>query len=219
VRFEIEAQGRAGSGRAQSRRLRREGRVPAIVYGADKTPAAITLDHNDLLHKMERQAFYTSILTLKVGNESSAVVVKDVQRHPAKREILHLDFQRVVEDEELTLHVPIRFIGEAAARGVKEQGGAIEHAVTDIEISCLPRHLPEYIELDVTDLGLNEILHLSDIKLPEGVTSVALAHGQDQPVVAIHPPRREEVDLVGAEAVSSAVPVAGEESKPEAAGS
>jgi len=218
VRFELEAQGREGSGRAQSRRLRRQGRVPAIIYGADRAPTAITLDHDDLMHKMERRAFYTSILTLKVGGESNAVVVKDVQRHPSKRELLHLDFQRIVEDEAITLHVPIRFVGEQNARGVKEQGGAIEHTLTDVEISCLPRHLPEYLELDVTNLGLNEILHLSDIPLPEGVTSVALAHGQDQPVVAIHPPRREEVDLeVTAEPTAVAAAVPTEEAPPEAA--
>jgi large subunit ribosomal protein L25 len=195
VSFEIQGQARAESGRTISRRLRRVGRVPAIIYGGGKDPSAITLDHNSLLHQMEAEAFFTSILTLKVGSESHSVVVKEVQRHPAKPELMHLDFQRVLEDEEITITVPIHFIGEQLAKGVKDQGGAIEHTLTDVEISCLPRDLPEFLELDVTALGLNETLHLSDIKLPAGVTSIALSHGHDHPVVGIHPPRREEVDV------------------------
>lgn len=223
MRFELEAQAREGKGRALSRQLRRQGRVPAIVYGAGKDPNPITLDHDYLVHQMERQAFYTSILTINVGKESSAVIVKEVQRHPAKRQILHLDFQRIVEDEEITLNVPIRFLGEEVAKGVKDEGGAIEHTMTDLEISCLPRHLPEFLELDVSNLGLNEILHVSDIQLPEGVTSVALAHGQDQAVVGIHPPRREEIDEeieAEAEVEPGEVPLAAEgEEEPKAEGS
>lgn len=211
--FELQAEARDGKGRATSRRQRRLGRVPAIVYGAGKEPTPITLEHDTLVHAMERQAFFTSILTLNVGKESNAVVVKEVQRHPARHQILHLDFQRIVEDQEITLHVPLRFVGEEIARGVKEQGGVIEHVITDVEVSCLPRHLPEVIEVDVSGLGLNENLHLSDIRLPEGVTSVALAHGQDQAVVSCHPPRREEV-----EETIEAAPEAGEEAEaPEAA--
>jgi len=192
VRFELHAEARDGFGRSISRRLRRQGRVPAIVYGGGKDPSAITLSHNTTIHDMEREAFYTSILTLNVGKESQAVVVKAVQRHPAKPLIMHIDFQRVVEDEEITLNVPIHFIGEENAKGVKDQGGVVEHMETDVEITCLPRYLPEYLELDVSNLELNDLLNLSDIKLPEGVTSVALEHGTDLPVVAINPPRREE---------------------------
>jgi large subunit ribosomal protein L25 len=165
---------------------------------------------------MHREAFYTSILSIKVGSETQAVVVKAVQRHPAKPLIMHLDLQRVVEDEEISLNVPIHFLGETIAKGVKEQGGVVEHILTDVEISCLPRHLPEYLELDVTNLELNHIYHLSDIKLPEGVSSVALRHGQDLPVVAINPPRREEEEAPAAE--PGAVPAAAEaapEPKPE----
>lgn len=214
MRFEIPAESRDGSGRAFSRRLRREGRVPAIVYGGGQDPSPVTLDHNSLIHLMEREAFYTSILTLKVGKSEQSVVVKAVHRHPAKPVVLHMDFQRVVEDEEITLNVPIHFVGEAVAHGVKEQGGAIEHMETDVEISCLPRNLPEFLELDVSGLGLNEIMHLSDIKMPEGVTSVALSHGQDHPVVAIHPPRREEVEEP-VEAEAAEVPTVGSEEEAE----
>jgi len=194
VKFEIDAESRQGAGRTESRRLRRLGRVPGIVYGGGMDPTAITLDRNSLTLQMDREAFFTTILNLKVGDQSQPVVVKEVQRHPARSSILHLDFQRVVEDEEITLTVPIHFLGEEIAVGVREQGGVIEHVLTDVEISCLPAHLPEYLEIDVSGLGLNEILHLSDIRYPEGVTSTRLVHGHDSPVVAVHPPRREEVD-------------------------
>jgi large subunit ribosomal protein L25 len=144
---------------------------------------------------MEREAFYTSILTLKLGTKSQQVVVKDVQRHPARPIIMHLDFQRVREDVEITLNVPVHFVNEASAKGVKEQGGVVNHLLTDVEVRCLPRFLPEYLEMDVTNLELNQIYHLSDLKLPEGVSLVALAHGDDQPLVSITPPRQEEVDV------------------------
>jgi large subunit ribosomal protein L25 len=210
VTFDLHAEARDGFGRSVSRRLRRQGRVPAIVYGGGEEPSAITLSHNTTIHDMEREAFYTSILTLNIGKKSQAVVVKAVQRHPAKPQIMHIDFQRVVADEELTLNVPIHFIGEEVAIGVKDQGGVVEHMETDLEISCLPRFLPEYLELDVSKMELNDILHLSDIKLPEGVTSVALEHGTDLPVVAVNPPRREEAETVDeeAEVPASDVPAA-----------
>jgi large subunit ribosomal protein L25 len=196
VAFELAGEPRAQLGRTDSRRLRKAGKVPAIMYGGGQEPETLVLDHNTLSRHMSREAFYTSILTLNLGAKTQQVVVKAVQRHPAKPQVMHLDFQRVVEDEEITLHVPIHFLGEAAAKGVKEQGGVVEHLLTDVEVICLPRYLPEYLEIDVTELELNDIYHLSDIKLPEGVSLVALRHGQDHPVVAINPPRREEVDVV-----------------------
>lgn len=199
MRFELQGQAREGFRRNASRKLRREGRIPAIVYGAGKAPQAISLDHDDVTHQMGQEAFYTSILSLVVDSDTQAVVVKEVQRHPARPHVLHLDFQRIVEDEEITMHVPIHFIGEAAAKGVKEQGGVVERLVADIEISCLPKHLPAYLEVDLSAMELNDVLHLSDIKLPEGVESVALAHESDPPVVAISPPRREEEEVVAEE--------------------
>jgi large subunit ribosomal protein L25 len=155
---------------------------------------------------MEKEAFYTSIISLKEGADSQPVIVKAVQRHPIKRLVLHIDFQRILEDEEITLDVPIHFIGEAQAIGVKIQGGEITRMMTEIEVTCLPRNLPEFIELDVSKLELNELLHLSDIAVPEGVEFVALAHGQDPAVISINPPRREEEETV--EAVEAA-PVEG----------
>lgn len=205
--FELDGQPRAGVGRTESRRLRRAGRVPAIVYGGGETPTPLALDHNALSKHMSREAFYTSIVTVKLGGKEQRVVVKDVQRHPVKPLIMHVDLQRVLEDQEITLTVPIHFIGEAAAKGVKEQGGVVEHLMTDVEVRCLPRDLPEYLEMDVSGMELNEMLHLSDIKLPEGVALVALEHDQDHPVVAINPPRREEEEAPSAEAAGE-VPAA-----------
>jgi large subunit ribosomal protein L25 len=194
-------------GRTDSRRLRKAGKVPAVMYGGGEAPQSIVLDHNALARQMSREAFFTSIVTLKLGTKDQQVVVKDVQRHPVRPLIMHLDLQRVLEDQEITLSVPIHFINETTAKGVKEQGGVVDHLMTDVEVTCLPRYLPEYLEIDVATMELNQILHLSDIKLPEGVSLVALAHGQDHPVVAINPPRREEEEAAaGAEVAAGEVP-------------
>jgi large subunit ribosomal protein L25 len=193
--FELSVEPRAALGRTGSRRLRKAGKVPAIVYGGGEAPASMVLDHNTLSHQMNREAFFTSILTLKIGAKSQQVVVKDVQRHPVKPLIMHLDFQRIREDEEITLSVPIHFLNEVNAKGVKEQGGVVDRLLSEVEVQCLPRYLPEYLEIDVTALELNQIYHLSDIKLPEGVSLVALEHGHDEPLVAVNAPREEEVDV------------------------
>lgn len=193
--FELAGEPRPQLGRTDSRRLRKAGKVPAIMYGGGEAPEALVLDHNALKNQMNREAFYTSILTLKIGSKAQQVVVKGVERHPARPQIMHMDFQRVREDVEITLTVPIHFTGEAEAKGVKEQGGVVDHLMTDVEVRCLPRYLPEFLTLDVTALELNQIYHLSDIKLPEGVTLVALAGGHDHPVVAVNLPRAEEIDV------------------------
>jgi large subunit ribosomal protein L25 len=227
--FELAGEPRLELGRTVSRRLRKAGKVPAILYGGGEGPEAVVLDHNALKNQMGREAFYTSILTLKVGSKSQQVIVKDVERHPVRPQIMHLDFQRVREDVEITISVRIHFIGEAEAKGVKDQGGVVDHLMTDVEIRCLPRHLPEYLELDVSPLELNQLYHLSDIKLPEGVTLVALAGGHDHPVVAVNPPRAEEIDVVveapaapgEVPALAQAEPAAAEgeaEAKPDAKG-
>jgi large subunit ribosomal protein L25 len=216
VRFELQAEARNAQGRAGNRELRRQGKVPAVLYGGGAEPAAIQLDHNALLRQMSQEAFYTSILTVNIGGQSQSVVVKDVQRHPARPVVLHLDFQRILEDQEITLNVPLHFVGEAAAKGVKEQGGVIEHLATDVEVSCLPRNLPAYIEVDVSHLELNQMLHLSDLKLPEGVSLVALEHHQDNPVVTVAQPRREEAETAGeAGAAAEAAPQPSTETKAE----
>lgn len=209
MEFVLNGAPREEFGRAASRNLRRRGRVPAVIYGAGKPPSQITLDFDLLNRQIAQEAFYTSILTVKTGSETESVVVKDVQRHPARGWVLHLDFQRIVADEELTLHVPLHFMNQETAKGVKDQGGVIEHLVTDIEVSCLPRNLPEYIEVDVAELELNEVYHISDLTLPAGVTSVALAHDHDQAVVSIYLPRTAEAEEAEeAEAAAAASPEA-----------
>jgi large subunit ribosomal protein L25 len=216
--FELSVEPRATLGRTGSRRLRKAGKVPAILYGGGEAPESMVLDHNTLSHQMSREAFFTSILTLKIGPKSQQVVVKDVQRHPFKPVIMHLDFQRIREDEEITLSVPVHFLNEADAKGVKEQGGVVDHLLSEVEVQCLPRYLPEFLEIDVTALELNQIYHLSDIKLPEGVSLVALKHGHDEPVVAVNPPRQEEVDVPveTAEVAAGEVPATAQ-AAPEAA--
>ncbi len=214
--FELAVEERPQLGRVPSRRLRKAGKVPAVMYGGGEGPASLLLDHDSLVHQMEREAFYTSILTLKIGQKSQQVVVKAVQRHPARPIVMHLDFLRIREDEEITLDVPIHFLNEASAKGVKEQGGVVDHLLTEVEVRCLPRFLPEYLEIDVSPLELNQIYHLSDIQLPEGVTLVALAHGQDHPVVAVNPPRREEEE-VPAEAAAVAAGEVPASAQPEPA--
>jgi len=208
--FELDVDARDKLGKGETRRLRRRGKTPAILYGGGQEPRAIMLEHDRLQHQMENGAFYTSILTLKLGKESHAVIVKDVQRHPAKRQVLHLDFQRILEDEKITLNVPIHYIGEDLAIGVRDQGGEITRLVTDVEISCLPKDLPEFLELDVSALELNQLLHLSDVTAPEGVELTALAHDQDPAVISINPPRREEEDQI-VEAVEGEEPIEDEE--------
>lgn len=213
--FELEFESREHTGKSHNRRLRRDGRVPGVLYGAGRDARAISLEWNTLMHQMERAAFYTSILSLKEGDKTQPVIVKDVHRHPIKSQILHIDFQRILEDEEISLNVPIHFLGEEQAKGVKLQGGEIQHLMTEIEISCLPKDLPEFIELDVTELELNQLLHLSDVTIPEGVTFTDLAHERDPAVVAINPPRREEVEEAVEEELVAAAD--GEEADAEAA--
>ena len=197
--FELEFESRDLQGKANSRRLRRTGMVPAVLYGAGRDPRAISLNQNTLMHQMEKEAFYTSIISLKEGENTQPVIVKDVQRHPAKRQVLHVDFQRILEDEEITLNVPIHFLGEEASIGVKQQGGEVARLMTEIEVSCLPKDLPEFIELDISHMELNQLLHLSDVAAPEGVTFVDLAHERDPAVISINPPRREEEEVEAAE--------------------
>ena len=182
--FELIAESRSDTGKGASRRLRRMGMVPGIVYGGHKDPEMISLGHNALLRHLEHEAFYSHVLTLKVGAVESQVVLKDLQRHPAKPFVMHADFQRVSANEKLRMMVPIHFINQSSSQGVKA-GGQISHNLTEVEISCLPQDLPEFIAVDMTEMGLGEILHLSELPLPSGVT-LAHAPDPDVPVVIIH---------------------------------
>lgn len=219
--FDLIAEIRADQGKGASRRLRREGKVPAIIYGAGRPPRMLAFDHNKVLQQLENESFYSSILNIKVGEKSQAAVVKDVQRHPARPLVLHMDFQRIVDDEEIRMNVPLHFVGEDQAPGVKQDGGTVSHLMTDVEVSCLPKYLPEYFEVDVSGLGLNEMLHLSDIPLPEGVEIPELAQGpeHDHPIVSIQILRMAPVeDETEDEVVSAEVPLVDEEDGEQAEG-
>jgi len=211
--FDLIAELREDQGKGASRRLRREGKVPAIIYGAGRPPRPLAFDHNRVIQQLENESFYSSVLNIKVRDTSQAAILKDVQRHPSKAQILHLDFQRIVEDEEIKMLVPIHFLGEDVAIGVKEGGGKVQHMITEVEVVCLPRNLPEFLDLDVSQLELDETLWLSDIPMPEGVTIPALAQGEeaDRAVVSIHVIKEVviEEEIEGEELAE--VPVVGEE--------
>ncbi len=206
-RFSLAVEPREGAGKGASRRLRRAGKVPGILYGGGKPPAAVLMDTNEVLRNAEEEAFFSSILDVNLAGEHLQAIVKDVQVHPARRAVMHLDLQRILANEKIRMTVPMHFLNEANAKGVKEGGGIVSHLITEVQISCLPKDLPEFLQLDIIDLDLNGILHLSDIKLPSGVEIPELTGGpeNDRPVVSIHLVK-EEVE----EPVEGAVPAEGE---------
>jgi large subunit ribosomal protein L25 len=211
-KFDLVAEIREDSGKGASRRLRHQGKVPAIIYGAGRAPRALTFDHNRVLQQLDNEKFYSSVLSIKVGDKNQAAILKDVQRHPSKRLVMHMDFQRVVEDQAIRMNVPIHLVGADVAVGVKQGGGTVSQMRTEVEVVCLPRNLPEYLELDITELELDGLMYLKDIPLPEGVEIPELAQEleQDQPVVSIHI-IKEVVIEEEEEVAEGAVPVAGEE--------
>lgn len=213
IKFELDAEVRENIGRGASRRLRVADKVPAVVYGAGEKPVSLTLDHNKTMNALSHEAFYSHILTINIGKKSEKVILKAMQRHPARPRILHLDFLRVRADQKLHMHIPLHFKGEELAPGIKD-GGIFSHSMSDIEISCLPKDLPEFIEVDVSNMVLNDVLHLTDIKLPKGVEIVAFAHGvegHDASVVSLHIPKIIEEEVI------EAAPVEGEEGAAPAA--
>jgi len=195
--FTLHAKGREDTGKGASRRLRRlAGEIPAIVYGGKKDPVMLTLLHKDVAKALENEAFYSHIVSLDVDGSSEDVILKDVQRHPAKKLILHLDFLRVSKTTKLHTKVPLHFINEDVSVGVKTGGGIVAHTMTELDIMCLPKDLPEYIEVDMSDVELGQIVHISNIKLPKGVESVALSHGSDHDlsVATINKPKAAPVE-------------------------
>ena len=214
INFNLSAELRSDKGKGASRRLRRLGKVPGILYGAGEGPVQLSFNHNEVRNSLSHEAFYSHILKIKVGNEEHQAIIKDLQRHPAKPVIMHLDFLRVKDDIEIRVHVPLHFKNEKESVGVKQQGGVSSHNMIEVEIACLPRYLPEFIEVDVLNLELNHALHLSDLKLPEGVRIVQLAYGEEHnlPVVSIHHPRievEEEPAAAAAPAEGAAAPAEG----------
>ena len=184
--FEFIAEGRELSGTGGARAVRRQGNVPAIIYGGTKAPEALVLNHNEVLKSLAHEAVYSHVLDIKIDGKTEQVILKDIQRHPAKARVLHIDFMRVNANEKLRVNVPLHFLNEEKSVGAK-QGGVTMHAMVDVEVSCLPSALPEFIELDLVGLDVGESLHLTDIKMPSGVELVALLQEgeHDHPVVTI----------------------------------
>ncbi|MCG2580310.1 MAG: 50S ribosomal protein L25/general stress protein Ctc [Marinobacter sp.] len=195
--FVIEAFPRGDQGRGASRRLRREERkIPAIVYGGNKEATPIAIWHNELKKALENEAFFSHVLTIELDGKKESVILKDLQRHPYKPLLTHADFLRVDKDHEIHVNVPLHFINEDSAPAIKLQGGVANHQITEVEVICLPQNLPEFIEVDMAEVDMDKVVHLSDLKLPEGVRVAALLQGEDHdlPVVAIHKPRGAKVD-------------------------
>lgn len=218
--FVINAELRDESGKGASRRLRHENKVPAILYGDTKKPQALTLDHDEVIQHLEHEAFYSQVLSLIANGKKQRAILRDIQRHPWKPKIMHMDFQRINSRKKLTVNIPLHFINEEECVGFKE-GGIVSHQVNEVEVSCLPGDLPEYIEVDVLELALGDSLYLSNLTLPEGVESVVLSHGEeyDQPVVSVvhrAKPKTEEPEeaeaVEGEEAASDEADDSAEES-------
>ena len=215
--FVVNAEARTLQGTGASRRLRRTGKVPAIIYGGKDAALAVSLDHNELWNHLKTEAFYSHILTLKLDGKDQQVVLKDMSRHPVKDTILHLDLQRVLADVLLRMHVPLHFIGAEIAPGVKVAGGIVEHHLNQVEVECLPKDLPEFIEVDMSKLELNDTVHLSHLKLGAGVELVQLKHDNDQSVAAIHLPRAAAAVEETAAPVTAEVPAANQKAPAAAA--
>jgi len=186
--IELNAELRTDTGKGASRRLRHANKVPAILYGAGKDPENLTLEQKDVQYELQHEAFFTQVLELNVGGKKQDVVLRDLQHHPYKQDILHMDFQRVEAKKEMHVNVPLHFINEDIAPGVKTEGGAISHVITEVEVVCLPKDIPEFIEVDLGELHMGEIVHLSDLKMPAGVEVFALKQGEehDSAIATIH---------------------------------
>ncbi len=210
--FQFSAQARNEQyGKAGSRRMRREGFIPAILYGAGKQPQSISLSHNEIWHALKKSAVYTQILTINVEGTQEQAVLKHVQRHPSQPRVLHLDFQRIKAKEQLTMTVPIKLLGEEECPAIK-QGGVLSKLITEYDIKCLPADLPENLELDISNLELDQTLHLSDIKLPKGVDLLVPEKDaeHDHLVLNVHLPKVSQADL---EAEAAEAEVAAEAAK------
>lgn len=199
ISFTFGADIRAAQGKGASRRLRHAGKVPAILYGAHQEAQPLILDQQNLLTMIDNERFYSSIVRLQIGDRAQEAIVKDVQKHPAKNLVVHVDLLRVVETEQIRIRLPIHFKGESQSPGVKTQGGVVSHLRADVEVVCLPKDLPEFLEVDLSNMNINETRFLGDIPVPEGVSIPELAH-RNAAIVSIHSPRAEEPEAAAAEA-------------------
>jgi large subunit ribosomal protein L25 len=223
AKIELSAQPRAQTGKRASRRFRKQDHVLATLYGAQKQPSSVTLEHHKVLKALENEAFYSSILTMHFNNEAEKVVVKAIQRHPSLPRILHMDFLRINPKEKLTMQIPLHFTGDNVAPGVKA-GGVISHLMNEIEVRCLPADLPEFINVDLSHLEMDQSVYLADLKLPAGVEIMAFTHGKaeehNKPVANVHMPHIIE-EPIETEAPQSAevesIKVASDKERAEAA--
>ena len=189
MKIEVTAFPRTLQGTGASRRLRGSGRVPGVIYGANQPAATVELDQNALLRHLKMEAFHASILDMTVEGNRERVLLRDYQMHPWRPIVLHVDFQRIDPKKKIHMRVPLHFLNQETSEGVKTQGGVVTHAMNDIEIQCLPDRLPEYIEVDMKNAKLNDIIHVNDLTLPEGVEPVPKLKSDNPPVVSIHVPK------------------------------
>ena len=219
--IEFTAFPRTTEGRGASRRMRRTGKAPGIVYGGPTPPQPIELDHNALVHALRNEVFHASILTMKVDGTSTQVLLRDVQMHPFRNEVLHVDFQRIDASRKIHMKVPLHFVNEALSPAVKSQGAIISHVMTEIDIACLPKDLPEFIEVDLSGLDTAHSLHVSGVNLPPGVSVVSRRAGDPVVATAVIPKaivETEEVVAEGEAAAAGEAPAAAvvpAETKPE----
>ena len=202
MQFELTAKKRTDQGTGASRRLRRAGRVPAIVYGGNEAAQAIDLDMNTILLNLRKEAFHASILVLDVEGKKESVLLRDSHMHPYRAIVLHIDFQRVDPNQKLHQKIPLHFVNEDVAPGVKLSGGLVSHAMNELDVSCLPANLPEFIEVDLKELKVGQSIHVKDLTLPKGVSVVS--HGQDNPVVVSIVAKKGGSDEAAAEAAPAA---------------
>jgi large subunit ribosomal protein L25 len=196
--IEIIANSRDSKGSGASRRLRRAGKVPGIVYGGGKDAASIELDHKALFLQFRHEAFHASVLTLNLDGKKEPVLLRDYQMHPVRTEIAHIDFQRVSTTEKIHVKVPFHFVNAETAPGVKTGGGIVTHILTEADVSCLAKDLPEFIEVDLGNMEAGQTIHLHEIKLPKGVEFVKLSHGDDSAVASVTKPRGAVADEAAA---------------------
>ncbi|WP_292999779.1 50S ribosomal protein L25/general stress protein Ctc [Nevskia sp.] len=210
--FVISAETRTVHGKGASRRLRHEGKVPAIIYGGTENPQSIQVSHNELMKSLKFESFYSAILKVEIDGKAEQAVLKDLHRHPVRNEVMHMDLQRVLAHVPLRMHIPLHFKGGDVAPGVKIGGGVVEHQQIQVEVECLPKDLPEFIEVDLSGLNVNEAVHLSQLQaqLADGATFYELKHGNDISVAAIHLPRQSAAEAAteAAEAAAAKAPAA-----------
>jgi large subunit ribosomal protein L25 len=221
AKFELNAEPRSVKGTGASRRLRRGGKIPAVMYGGDKDAVMLALDHNLVFRNLRNEAFYSSILTVNVNGAAEQAVLRDVQMHPVKPRIEHVDLQRISATERLHMKVPLHFVGEDLAPGVKLEKGIVAHLMTEVDVTCLPHQLPEYLTVDISNMKMHESVHLSDIPLPEGVSITSLTHGGDDLAIVTITVVRAAIEAEAEEAAAAAAAAAAapaEGAAPAAAG-